>query len=313
VITPACTQPDGYASVSTDCDDTVPTANPGARESCDSIDNDCDGTVDEDDAYDVTTFYLDADGDSYGSPDATYAACAAPAGYVADSSDCDDGNVAIQPGATETRDLVDEDCDGLTDEDFVSAGDIVITEIARQPYTGGSGSSTNANAQWFEVYNTSAFDVDLTGWYLEEEVGDSFTISADAGMVVPAGGYAVLCYDDAYFATPSVCDYTWGDSVWGTGYYDSTFYFDRDDDLVTLYLEGVLMDEVVWDLSTDADGDTWPRTARYSMRLDDGALDVTSNDDAGSWCLSTATIYSKSTYAGYPDYGTPGTANGSCD
>jgi hypothetical protein len=299
--------------VATDCDDTLASANPGARESCDSVDNDCDGTTDESDAYDAPTWYLDADGDTYGGASRTAVACAAPSGYVANDEDCDDGTVDVSPAATESRDLVDEDCDGLTDEDFVAVGDIVITEIARQPYTGGSGAATNANAQWFEVYNASAYDVDLAGWYVEEEVGDSFTISPATSVIVPAGGYAVLCYDDAYFATPSVCDYTWGDTSWGTGFYDNTFYFDRDDDLIAVYLEGTLMDEVEWALGSDADGDAWPRTARYSMRLDNDALDPASNDDAGAWCLSTKSTYSSSSYTGYPDYGTPGSSNGSCD
>ena len=35
----------------------------GADEYCNSMDDDCDGTVDEDDAVDVETFYFDADKD----------------------------------------------------------------------------------------------------------------------------------------------------------------------------------------------------------------------------------------------------------
>ena len=312
VVTTSCDEPLGYDDDS-DCDDAEPAANPGARETCDGLDNDCDGTTDEDDASGAPTWYVDADADGYGDTSNSSVACDQPSGYIAMGEDCDDADAAINPAAVETRDLVDEDCDGYVDEDFIVAGDIVISEIARQPYTGGTGLSANANAQWFEVTNTSSSDIDISNWYVEEQVGDSFYVSADAGVVVPAGGFVTFCYDDQWFATPSDCDYTWGDAGWGTGYYDSTYYFDRDDDLTALYMGGALMDEVEYQLGADASGDSWPRVARYSMRLSNDAYDIGLNDDAGAWCLAeVSTIYSLSTATGYPDYGTPGTDNGAC-
>ena len=51
---------------------------------------DCDGTVDEDDAIDVTTWFLDSDGDGYGDPSNSIDACNAPSSYVADDNDCND-------------------------------------------------------------------------------------------------------------------------------------------------------------------------------------------------------------------------------
>lgn len=48
-------------------------------------------------AIQPTTFYADADGDSYGNALVTISACSAPLGYVADNSDCDDNNSAINP------------------------------------------------------------------------------------------------------------------------------------------------------------------------------------------------------------------------
>ncbi|MFZ5478645.1 MAG: MopE-related protein [Myxococcota bacterium] len=314
VVATACDAPVGYADNADDCDDTLAESNPGTRESCDGIDNDCDTETDEDDAYDATTWYADDDLDGYGDPDTSSTSCDAPPGYVANGGDCDDGDADRVPGAAETQDLLDEDCDGYVDEDFISAGDIVVTEVARQTYTGGTGLSTNAQAQWFEVYNTTTFDVEMSNWYVEEDYGDSFFVHEDAGVVVPAGGYAVFCYDDQWFADPTDCDYTWGDSGWGTGFYDSTYYFDRDHDLVVVYMGGTLMDQVEWSTTAESDGDTWPRTAKYAMEADDGALDASLNDDAGAWCLaSSSDVYSLSGSTGHPDYGTPGEANGSCD
>ncbi len=110
----ACSSPEGYTSQPEDCDDTDPSANPGATESCDELDNDCDGVVDE---GVTSTFYADADSDGYGDPYSSTEACDAAPGYVADSGDCDDGATSIHPGAGEVCDGVDNDCDGLVDDD----------------------------------------------------------------------------------------------------------------------------------------------------------------------------------------------------
>ncbi len=103
-------QPAGYVADKTDCDDTNAAVNPGAVEICgDGIDNDCTGG----DAVCLNTWYLDADGDTYGDAAVSTQAASAPAGYVADNTDCDDSNPAVNPGAAEVcGDGLDNDCVG---------------------------------------------------------------------------------------------------------------------------------------------------------------------------------------------------------
>ena len=65
----------------------------------------------------LTTYYADLDSDGYGDPSNTVQAGDAPSGYVANNTDCDDGDASVNPGAMEIADdMIDNDCDGLIDE-----------------------------------------------------------------------------------------------------------------------------------------------------------------------------------------------------
>ncbi|MDP2305625.1 MAG: putative metal-binding motif-containing protein [Pseudomonadota bacterium] len=104
-----------------DCDDADAQTYPGAPETCNGADDDCDGAVD-DDAGDALTWHLDADADGFGGPSVEVDACEAPAGHVADATDCDDADATVSPEAGERCGGGDEDCDGEIDEaDVVDA------------------------------------------------------------------------------------------------------------------------------------------------------------------------------------------------
>ena len=80
--------------------------------------SDCDDT--DDTKHMSFAFYVDSDGDGYGST-TTSMQCASgannpPTGYSTNNDDCNDGNAAIKPSATEICDGVDNDCDGQIDE-----------------------------------------------------------------------------------------------------------------------------------------------------------------------------------------------------
>jgi hypothetical protein len=65
----------------------------------------------------TNTYYADADGDGYGAGAASLStATTAPAGYSVNNTDCNDTNAAVNPGATEVLNSIDDDCDGLIDE-----------------------------------------------------------------------------------------------------------------------------------------------------------------------------------------------------
>ena len=59
----------------------------------------------------TTTFYRDADEDTYGDDAVTEDACEAPTGYVDRGGDCDDTDDTRNPGATERCNGLDENCD----------------------------------------------------------------------------------------------------------------------------------------------------------------------------------------------------------
>ncbi|MFV8819644.1 MopE-related protein [Haliea sp. E17] len=103
-----------YVRNNFDCDDTLAAVNPAAIEVLDSLDNDCDGIIDEA----VSIFFRDVDGDGFGVHDWRMEALEAPAGFVTRDTDCDDNNSAIYPGAEEQLDSVDNNCDGTVDEGF---------------------------------------------------------------------------------------------------------------------------------------------------------------------------------------------------
>jgi predicted outer membrane repeat protein len=130
---------DGYGS--DDCNDDDPDIHPGAAEVCNGIDDDCANGAD--DGLVFVDWYDDADADGYCDPATGSSSCDdRSATHVVDGTDCDDGSAAlnhddvdfdgtdtcagdcddldaaVEPGATEVCNGIDDDCADGIDEGF---------------------------------------------------------------------------------------------------------------------------------------------------------------------------------------------------
>src|SRR5690606_13158617 len=95
-----------------------------SAEICNGADDDCDGVTDDMDSdiasadpttTGATVYYPDVDGDGFGDGSMPVFRCTPLAGHVTTPGDCNDGDPQIKPGALETCDGVDQNCDGIID------------------------------------------------------------------------------------------------------------------------------------------------------------------------------------------------------
>jgi hypothetical protein len=162
-----CEAPPGYIADADDCNDFDVFVNPAADETCDRVDNDCDGTIDEPDAIDARQWYLDADADGFGDATMPTTACFQPDGYAPFDSDCNDADARMNPGMDEIcRDGVDNNCNDSLDQCTVTAWESV--EDASLTWTGtGSSSYLGYSAEVVGDINGDGYEDLVMGAYRE--------------------------------------------------------------------------------------------------------------------------------------------------
>jgi hypothetical protein len=296
---------DGWASLLSgggDCDDARPEIHPDAGEVCDGADNNCDGVVDGDDAEDLTTWWLDADRDGFGTSSEAVRACDSPGGgYVvaADPEDCDDGDASINPGAEEVcNDGIDDDCDGAADDDDDSVApgslDTFFADSDGDRY-GDNDAPLEACAppEDYVTDNTDCDDSDAS-------------INPGAEEVCNGG------IDDDCDGAADDDDISVAHSSYDTFYQDldSDGYGDQDRDTESCAAPPGYVEGGIGQLDCDdGDPDVNPAAVEVCNDIDDDCDDQTDDDDPDVDTSSYLTWYFDSDGDGY---GTPDTVAEAC-
>jgi hypothetical protein len=203
-------------------------------------------------------------------------------GFTPCEGDCDEASTAALPFGTEVAcDLLDNDCNPATTD---CVGGLVISEI----FANAIGSDTDQ--EWFEIYNASGVDIEMSGWLLRDDGGERNLLVQQTTLA--AGDYLVLAQDDNPLVNGGLTgvDMTYGGLTMGNS----------DDELYLVSPLGETVDGVVYDTSV------FPGQEGSSMSVDPSSVTASDNDVAANWCVSYSAPYSGDST------GTPGTANPPC-
>lgn len=171
---------------------------------------------------------------------------------------------------------------------LASRGQIVINEIMYDPGRG----VTDANGEWFELYNAGSTAVDINGWIVKDDAStnEKHTISNTGGLSIAAGAYLVLGRNSNTSQNGGVTvDYV----------YSTVNLSNSTDGLILANASDTEQDKVVWGSSN---GFPDPSNSA-SIALKGTSL----NNNVGSnWCISTTLIVTGG------NAGTPGAENSDC-
>ncbi len=224
----ACERPNGYKTADDlinttdiDCDDTNENIKPDATETCNGIDDNCDGQTDE---GLQSTFYADSDGDGYGDPAVFVMACSAPDGYLADNTDCDDSDAAEFPGQTW---YVDGDNDGYsgmatliacerpdgykTADELINTTDIDCNDNDNEMYPGAEEICDNKDNDCNDAID-DVTNSELANWHTADIGGSNGSASyppcfqeSDDVFTINASGFSTSSSDKLYAVYQELC------------------------------------------------------------------------------------------------------------
>ena len=178
-----CAAPAGYVADATDCDDGNGSVSPAATETCNGLDDDCDGATDPSTSVDASTWYADFDVDGYGDPATSQNACEQPADYLADASDCNAYDPDVYPGATEYCNGVDDNCDGVTDEDTAADASTFYADADGDSYGDPTNSTVSCSVPSGYVADATDCDDATAGDMLDDDLDDYTECESDCSDV----------------------------------------------------------------------------------------------------------------------------------
>jgi hypothetical protein len=182
---------DGWVPNDGDCDDGLRAVNPDAIEFCNGRDDNCDGEIDEGcdpvDTDDTDTAppatvacWVDGDGDTWGfGSSVTLIGTVCPAGFAPRGGDCNDSNAAVNPGATEVCNGIDDNCDGAIDT-IAGASVCPITP----PPAGTDRIRVCVSGTGIPGYQLTRLDVQVSGQLVRVTSGSCATFNNATGIAL---------------------------------------------------------------------------------------------------------------------------------
>ncbi len=162
-----------------------------------------------------------------------------------------------------------------------SPGSIIITEIMKDP-----NAVSDANGEYFEVYNTTLNPIDMSGWVISDLGSNSFVVSSS--VIVAPDSYVVFARNSNTATNGGfAANFDYSGMVLGN----------TDDEIILKCSNGVEIDRVAYD-----NGINFPNPTGASMELRITAYHFIDNDNGANWDVAVTPF-------GDGDFGTPGRVN----
>ena len=194
-------------------------------------------------------------------------------------SQADGNNYTVKVSGSQDNDVFDVSNAYFSIIPFSAPSEVIITEIMQNP-----ASVSDANGEWFEVYNSGSSNIDINGWIISDNGSDNHLI--DDEIIISSSQYFVFGRNADIASNGGVnVDYEYSGFTLGNS----------DDEIVIFSSDGVTeIDRVEYD-----GGQSWPDPTGASMTLSN----LASDNNIGSNWQTSETAY------GDGDLGTPGQSN----